>query len=649
MLFFLVPVLWSGGPLEPFLAVKLLTIGLGAAALLVWRSEEFVEWLRSLRKNPADGLAMGLAAWAVLSAAVAEQPGEAARTLTSVIPFAIVFVALRVSPASQSAALGATMAAVLVNCAAGAAQWLELPLARFGVGEEPIGLLGNRNHLAAFLAMAFPLFFLPSGGGSHRRSSDDAGTSALSKGRLAAALAAAAVLAMTGCRGAILAVTAALAAVLVGRCPSRSQKMVIALLCAAALLLTAWASTSTSGRARGLAWSMTAAATLRHPVLGHGPGNFANAFASLQQERFSGLDQDPARLAEGSWRLTRNHREAHNDWLQAGFELGIPGGVLLVILLGVAVAAPGRPVAMRACAVALVLMGCTSFPMQTPATALLAVAVLAAALPAWRGPAVVEPAAGGARASWAIAAALSLLLAVHCARSYTALAAHGSGLRLLSQGRTAEAEAAFRESLGGVPRDGRVRAALGRALEAQRRPAEALAAFEEAACDHLDSAVLANQAVVLRELGRRPEALDLFRKAVATLPTDTEAWYFLGLALDEAGSAPEGLAALDRACELSVENFKAHLDRARVTLRRGRTADATQLYADNAAVLTSRLVAEDPSLQTVDPVKREFLVLNAQELLKLYRAAGAAERSAELERTLALFFPAGPAALPQSR
>jgi tetratricopeptide (TPR) repeat protein len=633
-------VLWSRGPLEPFLAVKLLAVGLGAAALLVWRAEELTDWVRTLRRNPADAVAAALAVWAVLSAVAAERPEQAARALLAALPFALVFVCLRVSPASQSAALGATLAAALVNCAAGAAQWLDLPLARFGLGEEPIGLLGNRNHLAAFLAVSFPLFFLPSGDPPRSRDGNP-GALPASKGRLAGALVAAAVLAMTGCRGAILAVTVSLAVVLVGRRSSGSQKFVIALACSAGLLVTAWASLSTSGRARGLAWTMTASGVLRHPVLGHGPGSFANAFAALQQERFGGLERDPERLSDGAWRLTRNHREAHNDWLQSSFELGIPGAALLLILLGVAMAAPGRPQAMRASAVALVLMGCTSFPMQTPATALLAMAVLAAALPAWHGPASAPRSSGAAMAAWAVVAALALLLTVHCARAYMALAAHGTGLRLLSQGRLAEAEAAFREALAGAPGDGRIRAALGRALEARGQPAEALRAFEDAARDRLDSSVLANQAVVLRQLGRKPEALIRFRAAVATLPTDSEAWYLLGLALDETGAGAEALSALDRACELSVENFKAYLDRARLTLRLGRAADATRLFADNAAVLVSRMAAEDPSLRTVDPAKREFLVLTARELLKLYQAAGASERQADLERTVARFFPAG--------
>ncbi len=143
------------------------------------------------------------------------------------------------------------------------------------------------------------------------------------------------------------------------------------------------------------------------------------------------------------------------------------------------------------------------------------------------------------------------------------------GIDLYKLGDLDRAEQALRSALALAP-DNSVRAAhhLGRVLllradkDERRNPQQARAEFEEAAAcarqvlarqpDHAMSYVVLG--LSLRRLGKRPEALDALRTAVRCNPNSTDAHFYLGETLAEAGQFAAARTSLERACELSPDD-----------------------------------------------------------------------------------------------
>ncbi|MBI3891054.1 MAG: tetratricopeptide repeat protein [Candidatus Wallbacteria bacterium] len=635
-MFLLVPLVWTSGPADPFVAVKVLLLTLGAAALASWRAGEVLDWGRALTRNAGDLRVTLLFGWALVSAVVNFSSAPGLRTVAGALPFLALFAILRVSPAARAAAIHASLAAGAISAIVGLMQWLHVPFFLLGTGEEPIGLLGNRNHLAVWLAMLLPLLAWRPPEEELTAGWPDQRAVTVGTGLLMAL-----VLALTSCRGAMLALVASSYVLLATRPTlprSRGLAAGVALAVGVAVAIGIWAPTPTA-RARTFTWSLAARAALSRPAVGYGPGSFGNTFASLQEVHFRGLDSDAARLARDDWQFTRNHRQAHNDWLQAIFEMGFPFGFLLLFLaVEVLRSAPVQPAA-TAAAVGLGVAGLTSLPMQTPATALLATAVAALALPGWIGNPRTQLDEEWPLWPKAWLAVLALLMAIHGCMDYLSSANQGAGARFFAAGRLDDADKALKRSLFQQPSNGVASELLGRVFEATGRKEAALALFDQAAALHLDAAAVVNRAVVLREMGRKDEAMAGFRRAVAMLPSDSDAWYFLGLALDETSRPGPAGEAFERAKLLRVENFKTYLEAARLALRRGDARRAEGLFRENVTYLLARMSEEDPTLATVDPVKRDFLALNADELDRLLAAPGRERDRDALRHEIARLFP----------
>ncbi|MBI2944454.1 MAG: O-antigen ligase family protein [Candidatus Wallbacteria bacterium] len=640
-LFLLVPLVWSSAPAQPFLPVKTLLLTLAAAAAAAWHSSRLLDWGRALPANGGDLRLAALFLWALLSATVNFETALGVGVVVRALPFLAVFALLRASEEARRAAVQATLVAGAINAGVGLAQWFHVPLTLFGTGEEPIGLLGNRNHLAVWLAIAIPLAAWQPW---------RATPSASRRLRLLAALMMGVVLFLTTCRGAMLALVAAGYVLLAfGAARARGQRLgaALALVVGVCVAVGVW-SQSPTARARLTAWSISARACLQRPVFGHGPGSFANTFQQLSEARFRGIDSDPARLAAGEWRTTRNHRELHNDWLQTIFELGFPAGFLLLFLVRATIAgAQAERAGALAAAAAVAVAGLTSFPLQTPATALLATAVLALALPGWnpRPRPKLDPLWPLWPKAW-IAAACALV-AAHAAMGYLSSAHLGAGQRLFAAGRLLDAEKALKRSLFHDSSNGPAVALLARVLEATGRREESLALFETAARLHLDCASAVNRAVVLQALGRKEQAMAVFRRAVAMAPADPDAWCMLGLALAGANQPVAAREALERAKELSVECYKAYLEAARLALSRGDSEAAERMLRENVTYLMARIGEEDPSFATVDALKRAYLALNVRELEKLLSAPAREPDRDALRHQVSPVFPRQEGAAPR--
>ncbi len=137
------------------------------------------------------------------------------------------------------------------------------------------------------------------------------------------------------------------------------------------------------------------------------------------------------------------------------------------------------------------------------------------------------------------------------------------------------AEASARRSLAADPGDGRALFALGVALHARSRLAEALEAFR-AAAERLAEPVDARNgaAVVAAALGRTDEALELLRLAHAQAPDDPLTLANTGILHEQRGAPCEALDAYAGALELDPTFAPALLNRAPVLARLGRLGAA---------------------------------------------------------------------------
>jgi len=133
------------------------------------------------------------------------------------------------------------------------------------------------------------------------------------------------------------------------------------------------------------------------------------------------------------------------------------------------------------------------------------------------------------------------------------------GERLLSQGRHADAGAAFREAIHLDPGDADAHEGLGAALWLAKRYPEAEAAFREAIRLDPGSANAYNGlGLVLRDVKRYPEAEAAFRETIRLDPGDADLHYNLGLVLRDAKRHPEAEAAFRETIRLSPDHSRAY-------------------------------------------------------------------------------------------
>jgi tetratricopeptide (TPR) repeat protein len=118
------------------------------------------------------------------------------------------------------------------------------------------------------------------------------------------------------------------------------------------------------------------------------------------------------------------------------------------------------------------------------------------------------------------------------------------------------------------------------------RAAELFALAAESRPDH--AAAHANLGLALAELGRWPEALASYDRALVLKPDHAVAWSNRGNALERLGRAPAALASFDRALDLRPDLAEAHLNRG--SLLRGLNR------WDEALASFERAVAQKPGL-----------------------------------------------------
>jgi Flp pilus assembly protein TadD len=159
---------------------------------------------------------------------------------------------------------------------------------------------------------------------------------------------------------------------------------------------------------------------------------------------------------------------------------------------------------------------------------------------------------------------------------------------LAREGRTDDAEAAYREVLTGHPDFKPCWAEYFELLREQGRPADALRLAEAARVQFADSAFpLALIGAALLELGRYREALAALERAVETDPDLGLVWHELGLAAYRLGDRTRALLALDRAFALEPHGETLRL--------RGRILrDAGRYPAAEVAFEAAAQAAEHP-------------------------------------------------------
>ena len=153
---------------------------------------------------------------------------------------------------------------------------------------------------------------------------------------------------------------------------------------------------------------------------------------------------------------------------------------------------------------------------------------------------------------------------------------------LAGEGRTAEAEAAYRDVLTQHPDFKQCWAEYFELLRDQGRSAEALRVAEAAQTQFTDSAfALALTGAALIDLNRYPDAISVLERAVDSDPNLGLVWHELGLAAYRLGDGNRALLALDRAFALEPHTETLKL-RGRVLRDAGRY-EAAEVAFEGAA------------------------------------------------------------------
>jgi putative inorganic carbon (hco3(-)) transporter len=328
---------WPGLEL-PFSAPKLWLLCVGTLALLALAMARGTLG-RAVLDTPAL-LRWSAFAWAASFAwSGALAPFVARESLALGLAGPALWLALVVSGATGTQLRRATVAAAALVAMGAVAQWAgHDPFAAGGWtatirgGSERLrvyGTLGNPNFVAAWLSMAVPaaLALLVQAAGIHRR------TEAALAGIVL--LLCVAGIAMTGSRGGALGLAVGLSAfaALTARAPRRWWRLPVGLLLAGGLALglvqvsTARPLTETlAGRA--YIWRVVAPHALDRAVAGWGPGSFELVYHDWQ---------GTAPTHASATVFAGPQQRAHNDYLEALVERGLPGVAATCLLVGAVV------------------------------------------------------------------------------------------------------------------------------------------------------------------------------------------------------------------------------------------------------------------------------------------------------------------------
>ncbi len=522
--------------------LKGVALPLGALATVV------AAWLR-VRQGASWGLGgpitavLGLVVWAGIS--LWWTPSLAAG-LSALAPFTA---AVTLLLAGRVLLAGPGAPRVLAAAMAGSGLVASLvALAEFGLGHRLIsGTIGNPNHLAIYVAATGPALVWVAW------SADNGAEPSLLRRlvRVSALMALPlATIWSTGCRSAWLALAAGglVTCALTRATPPRRW---LALGVALALCLVLGAATTLGPRpwrqrleGRFYLAHISASLFMASAAKGHGVGSFAQSFPEHQAARLAAHPEERS--------LWTNARTAHCEPLHGLVELGLPGGLLMlmvtVFVVGSMVGGRSPPPPHRlvasACLVILGVAGLAEGSLHT--VALLTLATASAAL-LWEP----RPNRGGAlqRATWvaAVLAFTASALAVTAARTYAAdhLVAR-SHLAATSTRRLALLRRA--EEL--APNPGRARFYLGLALARQGRPDPAAQKLRQSARDFSNLGTHIALGNALMAQGRFRQAARTYEHAAWLHPRYAAAHHNLGLAYARLGHRLASQKSLRRAQRL---------------------------------------------------------------------------------------------------
>jgi O-antigen ligase/Flp pilus assembly protein TadD len=653
-----------------------------AGALFCLRALQ--RWFRQLLSQPLDLMVFLTALYAALTSIWSVDPDQT-RQVTLTLTVGLIFYALGKYAVLKRGVIGPVIGslhvAVAINNLYAILQLAGVSHALFGTGEEPIGLLGNRNHLAYFLALTLPAGLFRGWTGSR---------TLFRLGRINFYVSFLVMLS-TFCRAGIIAGLVTLACFHMfkreqDRAVQRVRKpfpplvrWVIVTCVAASVALVVGAGLLKPAKSQTIAsrlfmWKLVAHGSLEKPLLGHGLGSFANAFQSVQAAHFRGLLSDPARLRAGEWRIARYFRQAHNEYLQILFELGGAGLVLFLVTLGIALSeflasylTHGNLERIRwyplfgSIFIGGLVEALAGFPFQVTPCAMLIVFSLAVISALSReeraghltragrdggdggtgARAVAADRSGGAAAGAAAAGsawlpaffhlpsvALVLFLGHDGIGRWLGEVRYHDAMMLMEAGDAglAPAERALVSSLAENERDGRAWNKLGMvyfqmAARDDERLAGAGRCFERALALHADSAIRVNLGCVDAAGGNIQGALRQFVMAVEMAPHSSENHFRVGVARATLQDWIGAVEALRRAVSIDVCDFKVTWTLARVWTDMGRRDEAFDQLQQNIAFLRALIAGGPKCGDPSDPEKRRYLINN------LYRLAAVLERS----------------------
>ena len=185
-----------------------------------------------------------------------------------------------------------------------------------------------------------------------------------------------------------------------------------------------------------------------------------------------------------------------------------------------------------------------------------------------------------------------------------------------------EAERLAADALRSAPDHPLLAQALGHALMAQGRPAEAIELLQRVALRTGDPALETLLARALAAAGRRDEACDQLRRTTARRPAFPLAFLELGELLGDAGRPDDGIDVLERGLGLAPEATVLRMGLGRLHLKRHDRAKARRLFAEahaaapgrhDAVVALARVTALDGEFAAAADLYRRALELRPED------------------------------------
>ena len=388
VILFAIPLIYSSRLQNSFGLPKQVFLQSAVAVLLLFFGVQIALDPKRLaaRSTPADLPLLALLAWFSLASVFSIDRAESMRELVYATSLAAIFflVTRNIETRGQALALIGVVAAMgVVESTYGIAERLgtkflyearvKESVPSFDISAwrwDILGTFGNPNHLASYCAFVSPLllgcmasltvrFFLVMRNIKTRGKACQTSLSPRRGGRAAALTGVATALAglilvlacliLTGARGSWIAATAGLLMPLAWAL-KRGARSVLGLAAAAALLLAlalvvvcvlhpgtaanlaaritgSFTDSTGSMSYRMLGWRLSLRMIADRPLLGSGPGTFRILFLPTLADSLAG--RDPL----SHYFLTEKMNEAHNEFLQAAVDTGLPGLALLLLTL----------------------------------------------------------------------------------------------------------------------------------------------------------------------------------------------------------------------------------------------------------------------------------------------------------------------------